>query len=328
LPFFFTTTSELEVDENATVNFGIGHSLSGLIGKLLNDAGQGIAGVTVVIRSRGQKWSATTEADGSFFVSALAAGDYEVQVDDDSLPVGYATDVISEPQRVRVGASSPGKAAFSARAIRSISGRVLVYDTRAGAYIPVTGQEVTLREPRLIAVSGALGQYRFPDLAAGSFTVAVESGSDTLTRVVRLGGQPIDLNVEFKLGPPKVRQVAEMPTPVALPVLPMVSRQATPEQHHALGRELITAGRYREAVVELTEALRLAPGFALAYNARGYAFIRLRKGTLAVSDLDQAIRLNPAYANAYHNRAIAKQSLGDAAGAAADLKRSEQLARR
>ena len=46
-PFFFTTTSDLEVDEDATVNFGIGYSLSGLMGQVLNDAGQGVAGVTV-----------------------------------------------------------------------------------------------------------------------------------------------------------------------------------------------------------------------------------------------------------------------------------------
>ncbi len=91
-PFFFTTASGLEVDEDATVDFGIGYSLSGLMGQVLNDAGQGVAGVTVVIRSRGRKWSAATEADGSFFVSSLVAGDYDVQVDEDSLPAGYSAD--------------------------------------------------------------------------------------------------------------------------------------------------------------------------------------------------------------------------------------------
>ena len=32
-PFFFTTPADLEVDEDATVNFGIGYSLSGLMGQ-------------------------------------------------------------------------------------------------------------------------------------------------------------------------------------------------------------------------------------------------------------------------------------------------------
>ena len=107
-PFFFTTPSDLEVDEDATVNFGIGYSLSGLTGHVLNDAGQGIGGVTVVIRSRGLKWSAVTDGDGSFFVASLVAGDYDVQVDEDSLPAGYSAEALVGAQRVTVGASSPG----------------------------------------------------------------------------------------------------------------------------------------------------------------------------------------------------------------------------
>src|SRR6202011_1991627 len=96
-PFFFTTPSDLEVDEDATVNFGIGYSLSGLMGQVLNDGGQGIAAVTVVIRGRGVKWTSATEAEGSFFVASLVAGDYDVQVDDDSLPAGYSDDALVEP---------------------------------------------------------------------------------------------------------------------------------------------------------------------------------------------------------------------------------------
>ena len=62
-----------------------------------------------VIRSRGRKWSATTEADGSFFVSSLVAGDYDVQADEDSLPAGYSADASCEPQRVTVGAIIAGQ---------------------------------------------------------------------------------------------------------------------------------------------------------------------------------------------------------------------------
>ena len=124
-PFFFTTPSSLEVDEDATTNFGIGYSLSGLTGKVLNDAGQGVAGIAVTIESRGKKWSATTEADGSFFVSSLVAGDYDVQADPDSLPAGYSADGFGDAQKVTVGKAAPGKAAFTARAFRSISGQVL-----------------------------------------------------------------------------------------------------------------------------------------------------------------------------------------------------------
>jgi hypothetical protein len=201
-PFFFTTPSDLEVDENATVNFGIGYSLSGLAGQVVNDAGQGIGGVTIVIGGRGLTWTAVTEADGGFFVSTLVAGEYEVQADEDSLPAGYSAETLGEPQRVTVGASAPGKAVFLARAYRSISGRVLSYDSTAGRYLPVSRAQVTL-EPGSTTVTDLTGRYLFRDLASGSYTIAVQSQALTSTRTVRLSAQPVDLkDVDFQISRP------------------------------------------------------------------------------------------------------------------------------
>jgi len=64
----------------------------------------------------------------------------------------------------------------------------------------------------------------------------------------------------------------------------------------------------------------------MALNARGYVRVLLRDWARAIEDLDQAIRLNPSYGNAYQIRAIARRSLGDAPGAAADVRKSLQLA--
>jgi hypothetical protein len=342
-PFFFTTPSDLEVDEDATVNFGIGHLLSGLMGQVLNDAGQGIAGVMVMIRSRGLKWSAATEADGSFFVSSLAAGDYSVQIDAESLPAGYSTEAIGEPQRVTVGASSPGKAAFTERAFRSISGCVLSYDSLAARYIPVINAQVTLHEPGLNTMTDLTGRYLFRDLTAGSYTISVQNDVHAFTHTVRLGAPPVDLiNVDFQInttGPPDVpapegseASVVSL-VPLVLPVKPqplaanaLDSISVTAQQHNIIGRQLSKGGRYRAAVVELNQALRIAPGFALAFNARGYALFMLHDWARAIEDLDAAIRLNPSYGNAYRIRAVAKRSIGDMLGAAADLKRSRQSA--
>jgi hypothetical protein len=170
-PFFFTTESDLEVDENATVNFGIGYSLSSLVGEFLNDAGQGVPGVTVIIQSRGKRWTAVTEGDGSFFVSSPVSGDYAVQADEDSLPEGYSAETLGEPRNVTVGASAPGKANFTARAFRSISGRVLRYDPQGGQYVAVNHAQIMLRELGLTAMSDLTGRYMFRDLAAGSYTI-------------------------------------------------------------------------------------------------------------------------------------------------------------
>jgi tetratricopeptide (TPR) repeat protein len=158
--------------------------------------------------------------------------------------------------------------------------------------------------------------------------------------MVRLGRSPVDLpNLDFQIGPGQAagaEPAATSPVPPPLPVAPAAQPQipvlkslgpvaATAEQHNILGRQLTGAGRYREAVVEFTEALRLAPDFALALNARGYALVLLHDGARALPDLDQAIRLNPKYANAYRVRAAARKLIGDAAGAAADLERVQQL---
>ncbi len=342
-PFFFTTPSSLEADEDATVNFGIGYTLSGLTGQVRNDAGEGVAGVNIAVESRGKKWSATTEGDGGFFVPALVAGDYTVQADEDSLPAGYSAGALGEPRQVTVGASSPGRADFSVRALRSISGSVLSYDPAVGRYVPVNGADLALLQPGLTTKTDLTGRYIFRDLAAGFYTVSVPGNAEAPSRTVQLGGQPIDLsNVDFQMGRSVARntpapapalpapqpvgpQAIAVPAPVTV-AKPLVFGLSTAQQHNLLGRQLSKAGRYREAIVELTEALRIAPDFALAFNARGFAWFMLHDWGSAIADLNKAILLNPNYGNAYHIRATAKKATGDTPGAAADLKRAEELA--
>ncbi len=354
-PYFFTTPSNLKVDEDATTNFGIGYLLAGLAGQILNDAGQGVAGITVAIESspknqtNEKKWTASTQADGSFFVPSLAAGDYLVQPDGDSLPAGYSVEGFGAAQTVTVGAASPGKAAFTVRAFRSIAGLVLAYDPKESRYVPVNGAQVILQEPGLTSRTDALGRYLFRDLAAGSYTISVQNQAQAPARTVRLSAQPADLtNLDFQISRPATPEVpapAAVPVPAPVPAPAAVQAPvaqpaptatvsiaaiapiaATAQQHNLAGRQLTKAGKYQEAFVELTEAIRISPDFAVALNARGYVLVLLRQWAPAIEDLDRAIRLDPGYANAYQIRAAAKRSIGDAAGAAADAKRALQLA--
>jgi hypothetical protein len=334
--FYFTTPADAEVDEDATVDFGIGYSLSGLVGQVLNDAGQGIGGVSITIESKGLEWNAKTEADGGFFVSSLAAGDYQVRADVDSLPVGYAGEALNEPKPVTVGATSPGRVLFTARAFRSIAGRVLRYDRKAAEYVPVIGARVILRERLLNVATDSLGRYLFRDLAAGSYTISVENEPKASSRTVRLQEQPVDLkNVDFRISAPDADKVAAPPA-VAEPVKPtapaLPEKQQPPPalgsdaaKHATLGRQLSSEGRYREAILELNEAIRLAPDGALSFNARGFARLRLHDWAGAIEDLNRAILLKPGYGNAYHIRSVARKAIGDQSGAADDLKRLREL---
>jgi len=102
-----------------------------------------------------------------------------------------------------VGASSPGTAAFTLRAFRSISGQVLTYDSVTGRYIPVVGAQVILRDPAASSVTDSSGRYLFQNLAAGSYAVSVQSEAQTSARMLHLGSQPVALmNVDFQIKRP------------------------------------------------------------------------------------------------------------------------------
>jgi len=94
---------------------------------------------------------------------------------------------------------------------------------------------------------------------------------------------------------------------------------------HAQGRKLLQDEHYAEAIEQFTEALKLNPSHALAYNGRGWAHFRLKQYAEAISDFDRAIELNPSYANAYLNRSAAKRSSGDKTGADADQAKAKEL---
>ncbi len=367
--FFFTTPSDQEVDEDANVNFGIGYSLSGLMGRVTNDATLGVGGVSIVIQNRGNNWTAVTQADGSFFVSSLVAGDYDVRVDEDSLPSGYSADLLGGSQRIEVGAASPGRVVFKARALRSISGRVLNYDATVGKYVPVMGAQVVLLELGLDIITDSTGRFLFRDLPAGAYTLKVQNEPRTSPQAVRVSDQPADLtNVDFQIGPssspqPQVAEaLSSIPSSLASnekkpgsaeeehPIITKsadtpamdahsgdrkrvitaapVSQLPIAKQHNMRGRQLTSAHRYREAIIELNEAIRISPSFALALNARGFAFVMLREWSKALQDLDKAILLNSGYGNAYQIRAVARSATGNLGGAAEDLRTSQQLARR
>jgi tetratricopeptide (TPR) repeat protein len=74
-----------------------------------------------------------------------------------------------------------------------------------------------------------------------------------------------------------------------------------------------------------TEAIRLKPDYADAFNNRGNA--RQEKGDLggALHDYTEAIRLKPDYAAAFNNRGKARSAKGDLDGALQDYTEAIRL---
>jgi hypothetical protein len=76
--------------------------------------------------------------------------------------------------------------------------------------------------------------------------------------------------------------------------------------------------RFARPVEEFTKAVLSDPKFTLAFNARAYAHIRLRR-------YREALKLNPYYAKADRNRAVSRLALGNKTGADADQTNAEEL---
>jgi tetratricopeptide (TPR) repeat protein len=125
--------------------------------------------------------------------------------------------------------------------------------------------------------------------------------------------------------PPPPVPAAEAPPPAARRAPSVEKTGASAAELHTQGRKLIQEEKFAQAIDPLTEALKLDPAFAIAFNARGYCYSRLRKFKEAVADFDEAIKLNPAYGNAYTNRSAARRGLGDKTGADADLAKARDL---
>ncbi len=59
------------------------------------------------------------------------------------------------------------------------------------------------------------------------------------------------------------------------------------------------------AIISFTEAIKLYPGYADAYNWRGYLYHRKKEYDIAIIDYKESIRLNPDFTNTHYNLAAA-----------------------
>jgi tetratricopeptide (TPR) repeat protein len=84
---------------------------------------------------------------------------------------------------------------------------------------------------------------------------------------------------------------------------------------------------YESAIADYTQAIRLNPDYAEAYNNRGYTFAMEGKGGMAkaIADYSKAIQLRPDYAYAYNNRGVVYLAIGYPDEALLDFNHAIQL---
>jgi hypothetical protein len=209
-PFFYTTDSPATTDINNTVNFGINFAKGQLFGYLLNDAGKGIGGITLVLRGEaltgeaaggeaGQR-TVTTAGNGKFSFPGLKPGAYSVTPLPETFPAGYALQAL-ETQWAAVDSGKPASVQFTVKALRSISGKVTVYDKNLMRTVPLPGAIVRLKELSLQTVAAENGAYIFRNLPAGSCTISVEyQGKETTQKVIVPSDPDTIRDVELSVG--------------------------------------------------------------------------------------------------------------------------------
>jgi hypothetical protein len=199
-PFFFTTASRVQTDADTAVNFGVAISRARLIGSVHSDAQIGLASVEINISKGSQRFTAQTDSEGTFRVEGLSPGEYDVGLDTDSVPPGYAFSDL-ETQRITVEASVSAHISFTVRAIRNISGRVIMDDRVSQQEIAVPGVTVLLQELSRSTVADANGFYLIRDLPAGTYNLIVIYEERESKRQVTLPVTPAFLkNIQIAIG--------------------------------------------------------------------------------------------------------------------------------
>src|SRR6202045_3245484 len=188
-PFFFTTASKVQTDINTEVNFGVGASVARLFGSVRNDAGVGVEGVELIVSRGPDRIRSHTDADGKFHVEVRSSGEYEVQLDIDSLPAGYT--LLAQPiELITIDPSIPAQIAFTLAAVRNISGRVLIYDRTLQQQVFVPGIAVFLSGNSRQCVTDKNGFYLFRNLPSGAYGVTVIYNGRQIKREATLPDGP------------------------------------------------------------------------------------------------------------------------------------------
>ncbi|MFL6244487.1 MAG: carboxypeptidase regulatory-like domain-containing protein, partial [Thermoanaerobaculia bacterium] len=213
---YFTTPSRIEAQPGDDVTFGVATTPARVTGRVTNDAGQGIAGVRVLLSRGTRQVTATTDSEGKF-TAATAPGEWEISILPDSVPAGHSL-AGADKRSVMLKRDEPRNVEWKLTALRSVSG----HGAPANAEIAI--------EPLGTRVhADAAGNFSIRSLPAGDLTLIAGNAKRTVT----LGSGPSLVSVNFK---------EERPDPV---VGESIRTEAVGEKRDVLHGYVVQIGAYR-----------------------------------------------------------------------------------
>jgi tetratricopeptide (TPR) repeat protein len=150
-------------------------------------------------------------------------------------------------------------------------------------------------------------------------------GMEAAQNLKRLGGientnptvhqEMIDLNLRNWLQPAAESQkLIPIPTPASATF-----------DFYGRGDVESVFGQFDKAISDYSEAIRLKPDFAHAFNGRALIYFKLKRYDKAIADYSEAIRLKPDFTLAYRNRAVCYDALGKTVEAERDRAKADKL---
>jgi tetratricopeptide (TPR) repeat protein len=146
---------------------------------------------------------------------------------------------------------------------------------------------------------------------------------DIIHRIVRGKGQEADMAKCAKCGA-TLRKGAEFCGKCGTKTAAAVKEEEA-EKHFDRAGIYCRVNDYDSAIAEYTEAIRLNPDYATAFNNRGHVYNRKGDYDHAIADYTEAIRLNPDDAKAFRNRGYTYNEKGDYDHAIADCTEAIRL---
>jgi hypothetical protein len=172
-PFWYSTPSRVTSKADSVVDFGIVYPSAQVLGYIFDDCGRPLQGVGVRVKGSRYERDLTTDERGHFLAPVTATGTYEIKINPETVPDGYAVEAVV-PATISVDEGESKTVSFTVTAMRALMGLVQKYDVAREEYVPVAGAHIEIPDLHREATTRADGRYLFREMPSGVFTILVD----------------------------------------------------------------------------------------------------------------------------------------------------------